>query len=401
MNFFKTNQIVVLFSIAIMLLSCKVLKAQTSLPKVENHLNGELDYKNEVLELVQKQANGEEISLGKINKDGTIHFNLPEFNIKAIYDSINLQHYRLQDLFLMNSCKDKDRFVETPYDNVYSQKYDPIYIKKYGTNIAALYPVSDEKIVSRNNNNRTVLPNEATFFWFYIDRDMSYKEQCFKTSSWGTENVEVAVSANIQFTNGWNFVEENLLEVQNVGQGNSQTITPKTIEFNKSSPVSKKVKWILKQIQEDEKIQTAKRLYNLTPITKEQFEKWPPKKLGDLSITTQEYGNPPKGEKNKNHIHLIYADKTQKKEIDLYVIDCAKNPDDMEMTNFAYAMENHGKAEKDIKPYVAQYSEREKATNLLYKVGDRIIVNASAKNIEDEALWEYIKKLNVEKLLNN
>ena len=78
-------------------------------------------------------------------------------------------------------------------------------------------------------------------------------------------------------------------------------------------------------------------------------------------MTTNEHGNPPRGLKNKNNIHLIYTDKTLKKEIDLYVVDCAKSPDDMEMINFSYAIENRGKDEKDIKPYIAQYSERKKS----------------------------------------
>ena len=98
-------------------------------------------------------------------------------------------------------------------------------------------------------------------------------------------------------------------------------------------------------------------------------------------------------------MHLIYTDEIQKKEIDLYVVDCAKNPDDMEMTNFAYAMENQGKDKKDIKPYIAQYSEREKAMSFLYKVEDRLFVSASGVNITAEELWDYIKKLKVEKLI--
>ena len=88
-------------------------------------------------------------------------------------------------------------------------------------------------------------------------------------------------------------------------------------------------------------------------------------------------------------------------EIDLYVIDFSKNPADMEMINFSYAMENNGKEEKDIKPYIAQYSERKKATQFLYMVKDRIVVEASAVNINAEDLWAYIQKLNVEKLLEN
>ena len=385
----KTNQIVVFLSIVMTVLSCKVLKAQTDLPKVENHLNGELDYSHEALELIKKQANGEEISLGKINTDGTIHFTLPEYPIKALYESINLQHHKLQRLFKINSeCKDIDVFAETPFDDVYSEKADAIFIKQYGIYVAVLEAASESA------------PSSSTYFWFYIDQDITYKDECTKVSAISGDTY-ANIKANINFEKGWNFIEENQETLKTNSQGDSLPTHLSKIHFSKISHSNKKVKWSLRQIQEDEKIQTAKRLYNLTPISKEQFEKWPPKKLGDLSITTQEYGNPPKGQKNKNNMHLMYANEAQKKEIDLYVVDCAKNPDDMEMINFAFAMENDGKAEKDIKPYITQYNEREKATNLLYKVEDRIVVNASGVNIDGEALWAYIEKLNVEKLLKN
>ncbi|MFK5972439.1 MAG: hypothetical protein QM485_04080, partial [Flavobacteriaceae bacterium] len=206
----KAKKHIFFLLILINLHSCKAQQLQTALPRVENHLEGELDYTHEALELVQTKANGEEISLGKINKDGTIHFNLPEFNIKALYDSIPLQHYKLQDWFFMSSsCKDRDIFAETPFDDVYSKKYDPIYIKKYGIYIAVLYPVSNEKIVSRNENNRAVFPGDAKYSWFYIDRDIVYKDECTKISTWGTDKIEATISVNIQFKKGWNFIEEN------------------------------------------------------------------------------------------------------------------------------------------------------------------------------------------------
>ena len=401
MNFLKTNRTVLIISFLLTMLSCKSQELQNTLPKVENQLVGELDYTNEALELVQRQVDGKEISLGKINIDGTIHFNLPEFNIKTLFDSINLQPNKFQNWFSINGdCKDRDVFAETPFDDVYSNKYDPIYIKKYDVNIAALYPVNEEIIVSRNNNQRAILPAEAKFFWFYIDRTVTFKEECTKVSS-RTGDIYARISANIEFEKGWNFIEENLVEAPNVIEGDSQSPTIRTIEFKRSSPANKKVKWIIKQFKADEEIQVLKKLYNFIPITQEQFETWAPNKLGDLSIITKEYGNPPKGRKNKNNIHLIYGNQSQKKEIDLYAVDFSKNPGDAEMIDFAYAMENDGKDEKDIKPYVAQYSEREKVTKLLYKFGDRMFVEASGVNINAEELWEYIKKLEIEELLSN
>ncbi len=376
----KHKVLIILLFTALSFQSCKAQQAIT--PKVNNNLGGELDYTHEVLHLIQKQADGKEISLGEIDKEGTIHFNLPAYDIKTLFDSINLQHYNFQNWFLMNSeCKDRDIFAKTPFDGVYSQKTDAIFIKKYGIDVAVLEAASDSITGSK-------------YYWFYIDRAIAYKDKCTKTVS-STGEVYATISADIQFKKGWNFIEENNVVIKNK---NRSTQLKKT-HFTNSTPTSDKVKWTLRQIAKDEKIQTAKILDKLTPITKKQFEKWVPNKLGDLLVTTKEHGNPPAGQKNKNNIHIVYANKNQKKEIDLYVVDCAKSPDDMEMINFAYAMENDGKDKKDIKPYITQYKEQENTTQLLYKVEDRILVNASAVNINAEDLWEYIKKLKVEKLI--
>ena len=371
--------------------SCNAQQTQTTLPKVENHLKGELDHTYEALELVDRQDNGEEISLGKIDAAGMIHFYLPEFNIKALYDSIPLQPYKLQGWLSMENCKDKGgMFAKTPYDSIYTKKY-VLYVKKYGKKVAVLEAVSDEK--KTKNNGRGI---GSTYSWFYIDKAIEYKDECIKTS-FGNDTIEATVNVNIQFEKGWNFIEENQVAFKNYEDGKITQLGKK--QFAKTSPSSKKVKWFLRQIESDGTIQFAKKLDNFTPLTKAQFEKWVPNKLGDLSLTTNEHGNPPKGSKNKSNIHLIYVNETQNKKIDMHVVDCAKSPDDMEMIYFAYAMENDGKDKKDIKPYVAQYSEREKAMSFLYKVEDRIFVSASGVNITAEELWDYVKKLKVEKLL--
>ncbi len=385
----KNISLLTIIVTVLIILSCNAQQTQNVLPKVENHLIGEIDYTHEALELVQRQENGEEISLGKIDKEGIIYFSLPEFDIKALYDSIPLQPYPLQERLLMSNCKDKDNSTKPSFDDIYTYEYK-LFVKKYGTYVAILEAVSDEK---KTKNNGSGIG--SIYSWFYINKAIDYKDECIKTSY--NNAVEATTSVNIQFEKGWNFIEKNQVAVRKYE--NSKITQPEKIEFTKTSPSSKKVKWFLRQIKEDEKIQIAKKLDKLTPITKKQFEKWTPKKLGDLSVTTKEYGKSPRGQKNKNNVHLIYANEGQKKEIELYVVDCAKSPDDMNMINFAYAMENDGKDEKDIKPYVAQYNEREKAMQLLYKVEDRIIVNASGVNMNAEELWGYIKKLKVEKLL--
>lgn len=395
----KTKTCTLFLIVFTLLLPCKAQQSQTDFPKVQNHLTGDLDYTHEVLNLVQKLANGEDINLGKINTDGTIAFSLPEFDIKALYDSVNLEHYNFQSWFSMDSsCKDRDVFAETPFDDIYSQKTNAIWIKKYGIYVSILETERTKKILKNKDATRDSIAITNEYFWFFLDRAITYKDKCSKVSHI-TGDISHTITADIEFEKGWNFIEENTEWILDNEQYNPNVSQVRTTQYTKSTPTSKNVKWSLRQVADDGKIQTAKRLDILTPITKEQYEKWAPNKLGDLSVTTKEHGNPPQGQKNKNNMHLIYANETNNKEIDLYVIDAAKSPDDMEMINFAYAMENDGKEEKDIKLYITKYNERKKITQLFYKVQDRIIVNATGVNINGEELWGYIQKLNVDKLL--
>lgn len=371
---------------------CKAQQTPTSLAKVENHLKGELDYTNEALELVQMQQNGEDITLGKINTDGTVNFNLSEFNIQALYDSIPLQHYNFHSLFLMDSsCKDRDIFAKTPFDDVYSQKYDPIFIKKYGENIAILYPVTNEKMLTNNQYVSDSLAIGSTYFWFYMDRAIAYKDNCIKTSFNGTYDIEVTVSANIQFKKGWNFIEENLVAIQDYSKDDYHTTLPKKIQFTQSSPSSKKVKWFLKQTMDDEKIQSAKRLYDLVPITKEQIEKWLPKKAGDFKRTSYEIDKISDRNGMKSNVFLIFENSNQKMEI--AVIDAAESPDELETVNFAFAMSEE-KVDEGAS-YVSKYDEDAKQSQILSVFNDRIVLQALGENMTAEQLWEAIKALDV------
>lgn len=382
---------------------CKAQQSQTAVSRVENHLKGELDYTHEALDLVQMQANGEEIVLGKITKDGTVNFNLPEFNIKALYDSIPLEHYKFQNLFLMDSsCKDRDIFAETPYDDVYAQKYDPIYIKKYGKNVALLYPMTNEKMLSNNQYVSDSLAVGSKYFWFYIDRTIAFKDECILTSFDGTYDIEVAVSANIQFEKGWNFIEENLLEIQNYSRDDYHTTKPKKIQFTQSSPASKKVKWFLKQIMKDEKIESAKTLFNLPRITKEQFKKWLPKKAGDFTRTSYEFDKVLDRSASKSNVFLVFENGNQKMEI--AVIDGAESPDDLEMVHFAYSMDENYK--RDDKPasdtsikaevhHISKEDKDNKTSQILSVFKGSIVLQAKGENMSAEQLWKGIKALDV------
>ena len=241
--------------------SCKTqqLQTKTSLPKVENQLKGELDYAKGGFELVQWQTNGDEITLGRIDETGEIHFNLPEYDIIAL--GKNHANSNLESHFDMLNCNGKGDFdmmgqplFKTPYDDVYSQLYPPMYVKKYGVYVAYVSLVSDEKMLLKKNHNRII---GSKYYWMYIDRALDYKDTCILESNEDTD-LEIERSADIQFKEGWNFIKSSLVELQNYGE-NNEKIMPKRILFTQSSPESKDVKWYMVRVMDDEKIQAAKK----------------------------------------------------------------------------------------------------------------------------------------------
>ena len=269
-NFVSKTKLLIILAI-ILFQSCKTkqLQTKTDLPKIDNQITGELDYAKGGFELVQWNSKGDEITLGRIDKKGMIHFNLPEYDIKAV--GKNHMNSTLEGQFRMLKCNGKGEvdmmgqpLVKTPFDAIYSQLYGPMFVKKYDTYIAYIRLVSDKKMLIKGNFDK-ITGNK--YYWFYIDSALDYKDKCIRPSFNGAD-FEIDMTADMQFKKGWNFIKRNLVAIQNYGENNEQT-TPKKIEYTLSSPKSKDVIWHLVRKMDEEKIQTAKIKYELaTPSTK-------------------------------------------------------------------------------------------------------------------------------------
>jgi len=369
-------------------------------PKVENKITGELDYTKNELQLSFLQYNREETFIGKIAKDGSIQFNLPDINLKSIYKEINMGSASLESMFEMSQCKG-DTSYETKYEDVYSQKYE-IGIKLYGITVATLIPVSDEENFNNLTSDGYLKYMTGSKYSFYnIDQDINFDLECEQNDFAGIYDIELKRTAKIPITKGWNLIKETIEQTQQYTKDEFSKVIPKEITYAKVNFTDAGIKWYINKMTSDDEILLIKKLFYTTPITKEVFTNWAPKKLVDLPLTSIEYGNPPKNETNKNNIHLVFSNEHQKRDIEIYVIDCAENAIDLLMTNNVYAMEvEYGENKDKRKPYVAQYNEEENTTKLLYKVNDRIVVNATGLNIKPEELWNYIQKLEVKKLIN-
>ena len=266
----KTKIYILLLFVCTLFQPCIAQQPQTktSLPKIENQLDGELDYSKGGFELVQWQNSGDEIVLGSIDEKGMIHFSLPEYDIRALGKTHMKSGLGIQ--FNMTSCKGKGEYnimaeplFKTPWDDVYSQLYPPMYVKKYGVFIAYVSPVSDEKMLLKGSYDKVI---GSRYYWMYIGQALDYKDSCIREANKDTD-LEVERSADIQFKKGWNFIKRSLVAVQNYGENSEHTI-PKKILFTLSSHESNDVKWYLERVMDDDKIQAAKKEYELaTPKT--------------------------------------------------------------------------------------------------------------------------------------
>jgi len=372
-----------------------------NVPKVENKITGELNYTKNELQLSFIQYNREETPIGKIAKDGSIQFNLPDINLKAIYKEINMLSASLESMFEMSQCKG-DTSYGTKYEDIYSQKYD-IGIKLYGITVATLIPVSDEEIFKNLTSDDNLKYITGSKYSFYnIDQDINFDLECEQNDFAGAYDIELKRTAKIPIKKGWNLIKETIEQTQQYTKEEFTKVIPKEITYTKVDYTDASIKWYINQMASEDEILLIKKLYHTTPLTKKAFVDWAPKKLTDnLPLTAIEYGKPPKNETNKNNIHLIFSNEHQKKDIELYIIDCAKNAEDLLIANNVYAMEAEYGEDKDKqpKPYVAQYNEEENTTKLLYKVNNRIVVNTTGLNIKPEELWKYIQQLKIEQLI--
>ena len=389
----KTKKHILFLLILINLQSCKAQQSQTALPKIENYTKGELQI------MVETFGSKNPIDVGKVSADGTIHFNFPKLDLDAMEENEEAYFFsmrRMDKVVGMFVCHDKEVVENT--ETVGAIEIRNFFLYKYGQIVGEIRPATEKKILE---NDYAI---GSTISWFYSEEDGKLKASCIAYEDdeiieyeLDRSKIRNKTSYDINFKKGWNIVVHSLLKKKDMTKGTYKFSRRLIEEKTSVATIPANINWYLNYTANDEELE-KRQLSLITPISKQQFIKWVPNKLGDLALTTKEHGNPPEGEGNKNTIHLIYTNKTKNKEIDLYVVDCA-NTDDMEMINFSYAMENDGKDEKDIKPYIAQYSEEKKATAFLFKVKDRIFVEASGVNINAEDLWEYIQKLNVEKLL--
>jgi len=147
----------------------------------------------------------------------------------------------------------------------------------------------------------------------------------------------------------------------------------------------------------------TQKLNKTEPLTEKQYKNWTPKRTKDLKRTKYNINTKIPHSDSTSNLNITY--KNDAKEIELIIIDCAKNATDMEMILFAFDMDNQfkekeSKEKKPSKPvYIKKINEEEHSVQILFEINKRIAVSAVGKNMNPEELWEYITHLHIEKLI--
>ena len=376
----------------------------TDIAKVANKPDGTLDYSKHELQLFLKALDKSKIPIGSISKEGTIQIELPTLDIKAMHKDSGVKPISVEQIFRMESCKDRDWDTPSKYSDVYPYMYNSISIELYGLQVGVLVPASSEKVLGNNlyrespddyryHNKPLSLGSE--YYFYNFNKEITFKERCVST-----RNDTWADVSDVKTKKGWVFIKESLLSIDKDSHGIQVRLG---VSYENAKMSSSDIKWYLKPLfspVSKEVIALAKKMYLLTPISKNQFMAWIPDRLGDFELTSKEYGKlPDKGMQNHstNNVHLIYEHKEKK--IDMHVIDTAKFVEDLEDAKMIYDMDASFNKEKKEKktPYVSQ--KKGEKTKFVYIYKERVVIHAVGYNIEADEMWKQVEKMHLEKLL--
>lgn len=152
------------------------------------------------------------------------------------------------------------------------------------------------------------------------------------------------------------------------------------------------------------------KLAKLTPISKETIKEWMPTELGDLKRTKYGIGKQ-MGFAQISNLNLEFKEEDTNKTVSLNIVDGAgkgaayisiflmmKNADiDSEDERGYERTETFDEQKVLVKYSNPKYNNR---SQINYLIKDRIVVEAKGWPMEPEELWSYLKKLEIEELID-
>ena len=381
---------------------CKAQQSQTTLPKIENYTKGELEIKVVPFDLDNP------ISIGKVTADGTIHFNFPETHLGTTDETPFYSTQKIGRAVGMFVCHDKE--IEENTETVTVIEVKDIFLYKYGQQVGALLRATEKEEIE--NKFRI---GSSTLSWFLSSGKGVFKATCIAYEGDGLgkggldkNNLANKTSYDISFKKGWNIVEHKLLKTKVLeddrGKFSRRLIEEKTSVAN----IPNTIKWYLKYWANDEYLEIEHQLVKQVPISKERYETWLPNKLGNLKRAAYEIGKDLERMPTLNNIELLFEKGSKKATVT--IVDCAQNKEaasvytlmlDMASRDWKDKTETgYRSAEKmDDKRVMIEYNEKEAKTLLSYNANDRFLIKVDATNVKPEELWEALKSLDFEKLI--
>lgn len=404
----KTKTYILFLLVFTLLQSCKAQQLQTDLPKIENYTKGELKIK------VETFGSRTPIHVGKITTDGTIHFKFPKLDLNAMYADEEAYFFNMQTMaravgFFV--CHDKEVIENTETVNAIEIRH--FFLYKYGQIVGEIHPASQEEVVKND------FAIGSSVSWFYSDGDGKLKATCSVYEN--DQKIEYELDRNtlrnktsydISFKEGWNIVQNKLLEKKDMII-NSNSYSRRLIEEKTSvTKIPSHINWYMNYTANDEALEIEQQLLRLKPITKAQFKKWLPEKAADLTRTSYELDKALEDSDSKsNNAFLVFEKGIQKMEI--AVIDGARVPVELKMAKFSFAMDEQ--FEREDKPasdtsvsdaadkgevhHISKEDKEKKTSEIMSVFKDRIVLYASGENMTAKQLWEAIKTLDVASII--
>ena len=369
-------------------------QTQATLSKVENYTKGELELK------ITSFGDKNPITIGKVMADGTIHFNWLEADLSKTNENDYMTR-SIENFYGGNFCHDSNAVVTNENAILVETKY--IYLFKYDQPVGSIIPSTQKN----KEHNKDQLG--STINWIYSDSETNVKANCSEKKEWeDLYSFDQTIAYDLKFKKGWNLVSNTLIEIEEWDTEKEKGSLPKTRIIQSLDQIPTNMHWQLKYWANDEALEIEQQLVKLKPITKQHYESWLPKKLGNLKRTGYEIGKEIERMPTTNNVNLLFEKGAQK--IDLTIVDCADSKDaasvytlmkDMASRDWNDKSETgYSSASKmDDKRVIIEYNEKEVKTMLSYNANRRFLVKAEANNIEPEELWKHLKTLNLETLI--
>ena len=389
----KTKTFILFLFVLIQFQPCIAQETATILPKVENYTKGELDLK--ITSFGEKNP----ITVGKIMADGSIHLNWPEIDLNK-FKAFNYWTKSIESYYGGKFCRNSNPVVSNENAILIEIKY--IYLFKYGQPVGCIIPTTQQN----KEHYKDLLG--STIDWVYSDSDTSVKANCSENIAWeDLYNFDQTIAYNIKFKKGFNLVSNSLTAIEEWDTEKEKGNMPKTRSIQSVDQIPANIHWQLKYWANDELLEIEQKLNKLKPITKQQYENWLPKKLGNLIRTGYEIGKTIERMPTLNNVNLLFEKGSKK--IDLTIVDCVGSKVaadaytiimDMASRDWKDKTETgyRSAADMDDNRVLTEYIEKETKTTLNYNANARFLIKAEGNNIKPEELWDLLKDLNLYQL---